>query len=320
MDKTTVEEKEFYTMEEVLSIAKDIALDIDERTFKYYLSLEIISKPVKNPYPEGDKRIKFYPAIVLDQLKRIFQLKNRGFSLKQIKKLLLEEESQELDVLIDVTDKDEKREISHAFLESVCGDESRRAWREFLATSLSDVSEKNLFDSVRNYLALMLKSWLKSDEAEKYVDEFLINLSPDDRDRVLIPFRKGRDEEISKHRGDRLDLLKYLQKLCGRVILGRYNRKEVEDWIERLIANLEKMKKSYETLKAEDSLEDEMKSFMKKGIELYLESLSEIRENLSSKKRDVLIAALGKARSASDIMNGMEEIIEKKMLLINLIS
>jgi DNA-binding transcriptional MerR regulator len=318
MEKQT--EKEFYTMEEVLSIAKDLALDIDERTFKYYLSLEIISKPVKNPYPEGDKRIKFYPAVVLDQLKRIFQLKNRGFSLKQIKKLLLEEESQELDVLIDVTDKDEKREIAQAFLVSMCGDESRRAWREFISTSVTDVSEKNLFDSVRNYLTLMLQSWLKSDEVEKYVDDFLINLSPEDRESVLQPFRKGRDEDIAKHRGDRLDLLKYLQKLCGRVILGRYNRKEVEDWVDRVIGNLEKLRKSYDLAKTADALEEEMRAFMRKGIELYLESLVEIRENLSSKKRDVLIAALGKARAASDIMNGLEEIMEKKLLMINLSS
>ena len=38
-------------MEEVLSLANELALDIDERTFKYYLSLEIISKPVKTPFP-----------------------------------------------------------------------------------------------------------------------------------------------------------------------------------------------------------------------------------------------------------------------------
>jgi DNA-binding transcriptional MerR regulator len=313
-----VDSKEFYTMEEVLSIAKELALDIDERTFKYYLSLEIISKPVKNPYPDGDKRVKFYPAIVLEQLKKIFQLKNRGFSLKQIKKLVLEEKSQELDVLVDVTEKDEKREIAHAFLEVLSGEESRRAWRDFISASVSDLSEKNLLDSTKTYMLFMLRSWLKADEAEKYVDEFLISRSQEEREEILEPFRTARDEELSRIKIDKPDLLRYLQKLCGRIILGRYNKVEVEIWLNAIVESLQKTQKNYEPRNDGDTLKDEIHAFMQKALDLYLEALEEIKENISSKKREVLIAALGKARSAHDIITGLEEIIEKRKMLSNL--
>ena len=318
MDKITVEKKDFYTMEDVLQIAKDLALDIDERTFKYYLSLEIISKPVKNPFPEGDKRIKFYPATVVDQLKRIFQLKSRGFSLKQIKKLLLQEKSKDLGVLVDVTEKDKTREMAHSFLEMLTGDYSRRAWSDFLSNSINEVTEKNLTDSVKTYLAHMVDSWLSNDESEKIVEEYFINLSSDEREKLLEPFRKGRDEEITKHKAEKMDLLRYLQKMCGRIILDRYNRLEVLDWIDRITGNLVEIKKDYEIDTTENSIEWEMYSYLKKGIDIYLEALSEIRDNLSPKKRDILIGALAKARTAHNILTHVEEILEKKNLLASL--
>jgi len=313
-----VDTKEFFTMEDVLSIAKDQALDIDERTFKYYLSLEIISKPVKNPYPEGDKRVKFYPAVVLEQLRKIFQLKSRGFSLKQIKKLILEEKSQELDVLVDVTEKDEKREIAHAFLEVLSGEGSRHAWRDFISASVSDLSEKNLLDSTKSYMLYMLKSWLRTDDAEKYVDEFLISRSQEEREEILEPFREARDEELSRVKIDKPDLLRYLQKLCGRIILSRYNRGEVESWLSGITERLRKVYKSYEPRSDPDTLRDEIDTYMRKALELYLEAIDEIKDNVSSRKREALIAALGKARSAHDIISGLEEIIEKRKILTSL--
>jgi len=313
-----VEEKQFYTMEEVLSMANELALDIDERTFKYYLSLEIISKPVKNPFPEGDKRVKFYPAQVMDDLKRIFQLKSRGFSLKQIKKLMLEDKSKELTTLVTVTQKDEKREMAHDFLRTITGPELGEAWKDFMSSAMSDVSDKNLHDAVKVYLGRLLGSWLESDEAGKYVEDFFINLDPDDREELIEPFRKKRDDELLKHKADRLDLLRYLQKLCGRVILGRYNRLEVLEWLDGISANLQKVKAEYEEKKSDDSIEREIQWFMLKGLNLYLEALSEIKENLSSKKREVLIASLGKARSAHNVIKTLEEITEKKKVLLSL--
>ncbi|MDQ7823772.1 MAG: MerR family transcriptional regulator [Candidatus Eremiobacteraeota bacterium] len=313
-----IEEKDFYTMEEVLDLSKELAIEIDERTFKYYLSLEIISKPVKNPYPQGDKRIKFYPARVIDELKRIFQLKNRGFSLKQIKKLFIEEKSKELDVLIDVTGKDEKREMAHAYLEALLGSESKIAWKEFLSASTSEVSEKTLLDALKLYLERMLSSWLRSDEAGKYVEEYLLDLDSDIREGVVDFFKKARDNEIMKHRAEKMDLLRFLQKLCGRVILGRYNRAEVEEWLNEVIANLEKLKCAYQEKAPQDTLSTEMNGLMLKGIELYLDSIHEIKENISSKRREILIAALGKARTAHNILSSLEEIAEKKKVLIGL--
>lgn len=313
-----MEEKQFYTMEEVLNLANELALDIDERTFKYYLSLEIISKPVKNPFPEGDKRVKFYPAQVMDDLKRIFQLKSRGFSLKQIKKLMLEDRSKELSTLVTVTQKDEKREIAHDFLRTVTGPELGEAWKDFLSAAMSDLSDKNLHDAVKSYLNRLLGSWLDSDEVGKYVEDFFINLDPDEREDLIEPFKKKRDDELLKHKPDRLDLLRYLQKLCGRVILGRYNRLEVLEWLEGITGNLIKVKTEYEEKKADDSLEKELQWFMLKGLNLYLEALVEIKENLSSKKREALIASLGKARSAHNIIRTLEEITEKKKILISM--
>lgn len=311
-------EKDFYTMEEVLDLARELALDIDERTFKYYLSLDIISKPVKNPYPQGDKRIKFYPSMVMEQLKRIFQLKSRGFSLKQIKKLMQDEESVELDTLIDVTEKDEKREMAADFLKMITGDESNIAWRTFLSTSISDLSEENLQNSIKAYLSSMLHSWMKSDERDKYVEEYFINLPPAEREIVIDFFRNSRDDEILKNRTEKMDLLKFLQKLCGRVILGRYNRIEVEDWIDRIIADLKERNVYYTEQESEDLIEKEMFTFMNKAIELYLNSIIEIKDNLSSKKREVLISALGKAKTAQDLLNTVEEISEKKKLLYSI--
>jgi hypothetical protein len=167
-------------------------------------------------------------------------------------------------------------------------------------------------------MLFMLKSWLKTDDTEKYVDEFLISRSQEEREEILEPFRGARDEELSRVKIDKPDLLRYLQKLCGRIILGRYNKVEVESWLSNIMERLRKVYKNYEPRSDEDTLRDEIDSFMRKAIELYLESLDEIKENVSSKKREVLIAALGKARSAHDIISGLEEIIEKRKILTNL--
>ena len=76
----------FLALDEVLSGAARLGLELSERTFRYYAVLGLLPKPIKRPEGTSDGRVHHYPPEILDRLNEIRSLQNRGYSLKQIKK------------------------------------------------------------------------------------------------------------------------------------------------------------------------------------------------------------------------------------------
>ena len=76
------------TLEEVLATSTQRGLELSERTFRYYVVLGLLPKPLKKP--GEDARVHFYPLAILDRLQEIRSLQEQGFSLKQIKKYVEE--------------------------------------------------------------------------------------------------------------------------------------------------------------------------------------------------------------------------------------
>lgn len=76
------------SLEEVLQRSAQRGLEISERTFRYYVVLGLLPKPLKKV--GEDARVHFYPAAILDRLQEIRGLQEQGFSLKQIKKYVEE--------------------------------------------------------------------------------------------------------------------------------------------------------------------------------------------------------------------------------------
>ena len=76
------------SLEDVLAECERLALDVSERTFRYYSVLGLLPRPVKRPPGSGDARVHYYEPSILERLRQIRSLQADGHSLKQVKKLL----------------------------------------------------------------------------------------------------------------------------------------------------------------------------------------------------------------------------------------
>lgn len=76
------------SLEDVLAESERLALDVSERTFRYYAVLGLLPRPVKRPPGSGDARVHYYEPSILERLRQIRSLQADGHSLKQVKKLL----------------------------------------------------------------------------------------------------------------------------------------------------------------------------------------------------------------------------------------
>ncbi len=209
--------RDYLTQEELLEQARELGLDLSERTLKFYTSRGLVPKPEKKPFPTADGRVAYFHRDSLRRLRRIEQLKSQGFKLEQIRKLLDQKGGETLRQL-GPADEDWRRQVAFRYLHLQAGEEGRRARVEFLAAVLGTDQEEVLQRASRRYMARLLTPLIGETEATRYVEEYFLGLSPRELQRRMEQFRKWRDDE--KKRDQQVSPLELLRRMTSDFMLG----------------------------------------------------------------------------------------------------
>lgn len=209
--------RDYLTQEELLDQARELGLDLSERTLKFYTTRGLVPKPEKKPFPSADGRVAYFHKDALRRLRRIEQLKSQGFKLEQIRKLLEQKGGESLRQL-GPAEEDWRRQVAFRYLHLQAGEEGRRARVEFLASVLDTEQEDILQRAARRYMARLLTPLIGETEATRYVEEYFLGLSPRELHRRMEQFRKWRDEE--KKRDQQASPLEVLRRMTSDFLLG----------------------------------------------------------------------------------------------------
>lgn len=209
--------RDYLSQDELLEQARELGLDLTERTLKFYTARGLVPRPEKKPFPAADGRVAYFHRDVLRRLRRIEQLKAQGFKLEQIRKLLEQKGGESLRSL-GPAEEDWRRQVAFRYLHQQAGEEGRRARVEFLASVLGTDQEETLQRAARRYMTRLLTPLIGETEATRYVEEYFLGLPPRELNRRMELFRHWRDEEKKKDR--QASPLELLRRMTSDFLLG----------------------------------------------------------------------------------------------------
>ena len=182
-------EPEFLSLPKLLRSAQEQGLELNERTLQYYVKRGLLPKGQKNPYSGADGRAVYWPVSVLKQVRRIFQLKQQGYKLEQIR-LRLETAGKSSAPPIPPTEtvsEDWRREVAYRYLKHSLGGQLRQLRQGLEALRPQDNAA--WLEALRDYHVAGLSPLIGEEEAARWVDQFFLDLHPKELPRYLARFR-----------------------------------------------------------------------------------------------------------------------------------
>lgn len=219
-------EPQHFSVRQLLERAREMGLDVNERTLKFYTNRGLLPKPVRNPYPGADGRVSYYPRDALRRLRKIYQMKAQGFKLGQIRQLLERQGNEPLRQLTGPQEEDWRREVVFRYLHSFGSDEARQARTEFMAAVSGTDADEFLQKAGRTYLERTLAPLVGKAEAHRYVEEYFLGIAPAELERKLDVFRRWRQQAAQPT--DQAPVSAYLaiRRLTGNLLLKLVPRTE----------------------------------------------------------------------------------------------
>ncbi|MGE0489276.1 MAG: MerR family transcriptional regulator [Vulcanimicrobiota bacterium] len=218
--------KEFYNPKQFLEELRSMGLEVSDRTVKYYVAKGLLPKPIHNPYVGADGRVGFFPRDSVKRLRRILQLKNQGFKLTQIRQVLEGQQQETLRQIAAEQPDDWRREVVFRYLHHLGNDQQRQNRTEFLASVAQIDDNELLHRSGRTYLTRELASLVGDEAADKYVEEYFLNVHTADLKRKLTLFRKWRDEAGGQTSEEAPSAFQVLRRATGDLLLRLTTRAE----------------------------------------------------------------------------------------------
>lgn len=177
-------EPEYLSQPKLLRSAQELGLDLNERTLQFYVKRGLLPKGLKNPYNGADGRAVYWPSSVLKRVRRIFQLKQQGLKLEQIRLSL--EGGSRLPVA-DIPAEDWRREVAYRFLKLFLSGQSRQLRLEI--QSQRPDTEAAWLQALRHYQRVELTPLIGEEAAQQWVEQFFLELHPNELARHVDRFR-----------------------------------------------------------------------------------------------------------------------------------
>ena len=179
----------------MLQAAQNLGLPLQERRLNYYIHRGLLPKAVKRPHDGADGRAGYWPTSVLKRLRRLFQLKEQGYKLEQIRSAL--QGSRTLRHEPEGEEGDWRREVAVRFLKnSVVGDFP--AARLELPPPGAALSEAEWVEALRHYQTRCLASLIGAEAAQHWVKQLFLEVHPRELRRWVTRFREqlGNAQEV----------------------------------------------------------------------------------------------------------------------------
>jgi len=318
-------ETPYLTSEEVLEEADKIGLELAERKLKYYVTLGIIPKPVRNPQDRSktyDGRVAYFPHEIIQRLAKIKELQDSGFTLVQIKKYFAQSLAPDLEDFLQSGSSAVENHRLDNLLSLLSSDDIRKATRDFQARLAADPGDESLEQAAFDYYAGVLSRLIGREKAIRYVEDFLVKASPAERKKRLEPLRNLRAQIVQS--GGTTSLSSILMTMCSDMEKGSYEPQKVLDRLREIAEKVHIMQARYRdsTLAFKDAFD--MARFMRQAFWAYFKALLEMesfikdggpshlhRARLLSSRADEMLAAIESMLSGMKNLLALQEEIEK---------
>lgn len=203
-------EPDYLSLPRLLRQAQELGLDLNERTLQYYVKRGLVPRGQKNPYTGADGRATYWPSTVLKRLRRIFQLKQQGFKLEQIRSAL---EGGAKPPLAEGPEADWRREVAYRFLKNEARPQPKAAARpEGVAAWLEALRQEQLAG---------LTPLIGEEAAQHWVNQFYLELHPRELARSLEVFQARWNERGAPPRSWTSEVSAQMRQVTAQYLLGR---------------------------------------------------------------------------------------------------
>lgn len=293
--------------------ARELGLDVSVRTVKFYTTRGLLPKPVKNPFPGADGRARYYPADALRKLRKILQMKNQGFKLEQIRKMLQQRAGESLRQLSGTSEEDWRREVVFRYLNRFGSEDNRNARVEYLARVSGTERDEHLQRAARIYLVRELSSVVGQAAARQYVEEYFLSLSPEELARRMEPFRHWR-EEVREQEAREASPHQALRRLTGNLLLKLLSRNEFRRQVE---AVEQRFVTTFQEQRPRPSPGARLLNQQAdRARDLILEGLRGLREAAENREAQLLAQALRQFETGYFLLGQVQEIANRYAVLL----
>ncbi|MBM3465566.1 MAG: MerR family transcriptional regulator [Armatimonadetes bacterium] len=160
------------TAEALVDRATSQGIELNPRTLAYYVSVGLVPAPVRAPFPGADGRVRYYSSDAVARLRRIQSLKEQGFSLAQILKVIEGKAGTSLRRLTEAEEEEIRAHPARRLLKALASDELRRQEGEARA-QVADGSDAALQQALRSYYGRLLSLAWPDENTDRLVDIFL---------------------------------------------------------------------------------------------------------------------------------------------------
>lgn len=311
-------DKKFLTSEEVLAKAKTLKLDLLDRKLKYYVTLGIVPKPIRNPDMSADGRIAYYPYSVMERLSKIKELQDSGFTLPQIKKYFENSIDDRLESLLNTPTKKTDAEFPvEKIIAALSGDNIRIAFDRFQKQISVDSSNQTLLNNAaREYYVELISLMIGKDRADEYVKRFFDDISDEERNKKTELLKKNAEGLISSGKSSSLSVV--ISSFCKKMQLGNFDDvkilDELKDLADKIYILQDKYRASNESLK----VFFDVGKFMRRPFWLYFKSLLELESFVADREQSHLDKALFMSVKADEMLDSIEDLVQRTKKLLEL--
>jgi DNA-binding transcriptional MerR regulator len=308
-----MEKPHFFTSEEVLAEARTLGLDIAERKLKYYVTVGILPRPQRRPSgAEGDidGRMAYFPPETIERLVEIKKLQDSGFTLPQIKNYFNKAIDPVLKNFLEAEDGSSGGSFPlESLAKVVVGDAVRDGVKKFQQKVARDKSEQAFREAAQDYYLEVLAPLLGQEKAARYVRELLVDADGRQREKMLAPFRKWKEQAESAAPGAQSPISSYLDELCHELRRGSYKEGEIREKLQDLAEKVQGMQLKYQEKARIFNEAFEIAKFMRQVFWIYLKALLEIENFLVDRNEEHLMRAGRLYSRADDMLRALEELI-----------
>ena len=311
-------ENKFLTSEEIIAQANTFGLDLSDRKLKYYVTLSLVPKPVRNPDGGSDGRVAYYHVSIIDRLSKIKELQDSGFTLPQIKKYLENSIDDRLESLLAISEKETEPKFSvEKVISALSGEAVHNAFTRFQKQISADPSNQELIKSAgKEYYIELISLMMGRERADEYVKHFFNTIPNDELIRKTELLKQRAEGQISPGKSSSLSVI--VSSLCEKLRSGNFNEDKVLDELKDLADKIYILQDKYRVTYA--PLKDffDVSKFMRQPFWLYFKSLLEIESFVKDKEPGHLDRAVVMSVRSDEMLDSIEELVQQTKRLLEL--
>jgi len=315
--------KQYYTSEEILKRSEELGLDLSDRKIKYYVTLGILPKPVRNPREAKgitDGRVAYFPPETLGRLSKIKELQDSGFTLPQIKKYFEEALDPALkSFLAPPQEGDDGAVPLERVVKALMGESIREATRSLMQAVSADDSDEAFQKAYIDYYNGILSPLIGKERSERYVRDFFINAPEQDREKKLEPLRRWRAQFLRSQVPEKPSFVSsYLDELCSSLEQGAVKDDDALEKLHELADKVNTMQAKYREQARVFNEAFDISKIMRQIFWIYLKALLEMESFVRNGRKEHLKRARSLYGKADEMLGMVEDLIGRIRTLLML--